>query len=242
MQKNRQNLTKLIQKSANKILSEKKRFYFNRGINFIIKDPLPVKIDMEKVMGLLRSNLPTSCYDGINNVYFGKFDILNKRQLTAIHYKDNIYLDSDKIDDEKDVLDDLIHEFAHRFEENNFEKIYEDGKIINEFIGKRNRLYDLLTLEVEKEKDDKINYFDFLNTDFDKEFDKFLYNKVGYEKITNLAPTLFIRPYAATSLREYFATGFEDYYLNGGQELKNISPVLYAKIETLDKNLDFKRS
>lgn len=242
MQKNRQNLTKLIQKSANKILSEKKRFYFNRGINFIIKDPLPVKIDMEKVMGLLRSNLPISCYDGINNVYFGKFDILNKRQLTAIHYKDNIYLDSDKIDDEKDVLDDLIHEFAHRFEENNFERIYEDGKIINEFIGKRNRLYDLLTAEVEKEKDDKINYFDFLNTDFDKEFDSFLYNKIGYEKITNLAPTLFIRPYAATSLREYFATGFEDYYLNGGQELKNISPVLYAKIETLDKNLDFKRS
>ena len=242
MQKNRQNLTKLIQKSANKILSEKKRFYFNRGINFIIKDPLPVKIDMEKVMGLLRSNLPISCYDGINNVYFGKFDILNKRQLTAIHYKDNIYLDSDKIDDEKDVLDDLIHEFAHRFEENNFERIYEDGKIINEFIGKRNRLYDLLTAEVEKEKDDKINYFDFLNTDFDKEFDNFLYNKIGYEKITNLAPTLFIRPYAATSLREYFATGFEDYYLNGGQELKNISPVLYTKIETLDKNLDFKRS
>ena len=84
---------------------------------------------MEKVMGLLRSNLPISCYDGIKNVYFGKFDILNKRQLTAIHYKDNIYLDSDKIDNEEDVLDDLIHEFAHRFEENNSEVFKQCGRI-----------------------------------------------------------------------------------------------------------------
>lgn len=241
MHKNRQNLTKSIQASVSRIISEKKRFYFNRGIDFVIKDPLPVKIDMEKVMGLLRSNLPISCYDGIKNVYFGKFDILNKRQLTAIHYKDNIYLDSDKIDNEEDVLDDLIHEFAHRFEENNSEAIYGDGKIVNEFIGKRNRLHDLIAQEYNFEKDQKINYFDFLNTEFDEEFDKFLYNEIGYEKITNLAPTLFIRPYAATSLREYFATGFEDYYLNGGQELKSISPILFNRIEQLDKNSDFKR-
>lgn len=241
MHKNRQNLTKSIQASVNKIISEKKNFYFHRGIDFIVKDPLPVKIDMEKVMGLLRSNLPPSCYDGIKNVYFGKFDILNKRQLTAIHYKDNIYLDSDKIDNEEDVLDDLIHEFAHRFEENNSEAIYGDGKIVNEFIGKRNRLHDLIAQEYNFEKNQKINYFDFLNTEFDEEFDKFLYNEIGYEKITNLAPTLFIRPYAVTSLREYFATGFEDYYLNGGQELKNISPILFNRIEQLDKNSDFKR-
>ena len=231
-----------MQASVSKILSEKKKFYFHRGIDFIIKDPLPVEIDMEKIMALLRSNLPTSCYDGIQNVYFGKFDILNKRQLTALHYKDNIYLDSDKIDSEEDVLDDLIHEFAHRFEENNTDAIYGDGKIVNEFIGKRNRLFDLISQEHNFEKDDKINYFDFLNTEFDKELDKFLHNEIGYEKITNLAPTLFIRPYAATSLREYFATGFEDYYLNGGQQLKYISPILYSRIEQLDKNLDFKRS
>ena len=230
-----------MQASVNRIIAEKKNFYFLRGIDFIVKDPFPVDIDMEKVMGLLRSNLPHSCYDGINNVYFGKFDILNKRQLTAIHYKDNIYLDSDKIDNEEDMLDDLIHEFAHRFEENNSEAIYEDGLIVGEFIGKRNRLFDLLSQEHNFEKDDKINYFDFLNTEYDKELDNFLYNIIGYEKITNLAPTLFIRPYAATSLREYFATGFEDYYLNGGQELKNISPVLYNRIETLNKNSDFKR-
>ena len=144
MQKNRQNLTKLIQKSANKILLEKKRFYFNRGIEFVVKSPLPDNVDLEKIIGLLRANMPVSSYEGLRNVYFGEFEILDKRKLTAIHLRDNIYIDSTKVSDEKDLLDDIIHEFAHRFEENNSEAIYEDGVIASEFLGKRNRLYDLL--------------------------------------------------------------------------------------------------
>lgn len=243
MRKNRQNLIKSIQTSHNKVLSEKKRFYFNRGIEFVIKDALPKDIDIEKVMALLRSNLPESSYVGINNVYFGEFEILDKRQLTALHYEDNVYINSKNLKGEKDILDDLIHEFAHRFEENNSEAIYEDGKIINEFLGKRNRLYDLLRQEVDLDTGwFKISYFDFINTEFDQEFDKFLYKDVGYELITNLAPTLFIRPYAATSVREYFATGFEDYYLNGGHKLKQISPVLYGRIKDLESNKDFRRT
>ena len=224
-----------MQQSANKILSEKKRFYFNRGIEFIIKDPLPDTVDIEKMITLLRSNLPQSSYIGLKNVYFGQFDILDKRKLTAMHHNDNIYISSEKISDEKDLIDDLVHEFAHRFEENNSEEIYEDGKIANEFLGKRNRLYDLLKQEI---PEDELNYFDFINTEYEKEFDDLLYKKVGYTKLRNIAPTLFIRPYAATSLREYFATGFEDFYLEGGQQLKNISPILYDRISSLEKNFD----
>ena len=231
-----------MQQSTNKILSEKKRFYFNRGIEFIIKDPMPVDIDMEKVIKLLITNLPEDSYKGLNNLYIGKFDILDKRKLTALHLRDNIYIDSEKVDSEEDLLDDIIHEFAHRFEENNSEQIYEDGSIANEFLGKRNRLYDLLKQEVEEEDDKEINYFDFINTEYNQDFDKFLYKKIGYTKIRNVAPTLFIRPYAATSLREYFATGFEDFYLEGGQQLKNISPILYNKILSFQKNTEFKRS
>ena len=108
-----------MQQSANKILLEKKVFYFDKGIQFVVKDPLPKDVDLEKVIGLLKSNLPVSSYDGINNIYFGKFQILDKRQLTALHHNDNIYIDSKKATNEKDILDDLIHEFAHRFEENN---------------------------------------------------------------------------------------------------------------------------
>tara|TARA_S200000501_G_C20763672_1_gene717277 strand:- start:184 stop:867 length:684 start_codon:yes stop_codon:yes gene_type:complete len=227
-----------MQQSTNRILSERKRFYFNRGIEFIIKDSIPDSIDMEKVIGLLRANLPISSYEGLKNVYFGEFESLEKRKLTGMHFKDNIYIASNELTGEKDLLDDLIHEFAHRFEENNSEAIYEDGTIANEFLGKRNRLYDLLRQEV----DEELNYFDFINTDYEKEFDELLHDKVGYTKIRNIAPTLFIRPYAATSLREYFATGFEDFYLNGGQQLKGISPILYNRILSFENNEDFKRS
>jgi len=190
-------------------------------------------------MGLLRSNLPVSSYAGINNVYFGEFDILKKRSLTALHHKDNIYISSEELTSEKEILDDLVHEFAHRFEENNSERIYEDGKIINEYLGKMNRLHDLIVQDHNLD-DYGVTYFDFINTQFDSEFDKFLFNGIGYDKITNIAPTLFIRPYAATSVREYFATGFEDYYLEGGLQLKKISPILHSRIELLEKNTDFK--
>lgn len=239
MSRNRSNLTKLLQQSQTKILSEKKRFYFNRGIEFILDKPLKKDIDIEKVMGLLRSNLPVSSYVGINNVYFGEFDILKKRSLTALHHKDNIYISSEEMSSEKDILDDLVHEFAHRFEENNSEKIYEDGKIINEYLGKMNRLHDLITQDYDLGYFG-MSYFDFINTEYDPKFDKFLYEKIGYTEIENMAPTLFIRPYAATSVREYFATGFEDYYLEGGLQLKKISPILHSRIELLEKNTDFK--
>lgn len=239
MSRNRNNLTKLLQQSQTKILSEKKRFYFNRGIEFVLDKPLQKDIDIEKVMGLLRSNLPVSSYVGINNVYFGEFDILKRRSLTALHHKNNIYISSEELTSEKEILDDLVHEFAHRFEENNSEKIYEDGKIINEYLGKMNRLHDLITQDYNLEEHG-LSYFDFINTEFDPKLDKFFYETVGYTEIENMAPTLFIRPYAATSVREYFATGFEDYYLEGGLQLKKISPILHSRIEMLEKNTDFK--
>ena len=79
-----------------------------------------------------------------------------------------------------------------------------------------------------------------MNLEYDKEFDDFLFKEVGYEKIRNLAPTLFVRPYAATSLREYFATGFEEYYLKGPEQVKKISLQLYRKIRKFEKLNDFK--
>ena len=85
-----------------------------------------------------------------------------------------------------------------------------------------------------------MNYFDFLNVEYSKEFDHLLYKEIGYEKITNVAPTLFIRPYAVTSLREYFATAFESYFLEGATKIKNISPQVYSKLRAIDGLSNFK--
>jgi len=47
---------------------------------------------------------------------------------------------------------------------------------------------------------------------------------------------LFYSPYAITSLREYWANGFENYLLGDKQMLRDLSPILYNKIETIIDN------
>ena len=49
----------------------------------------------------------------------------------------------------------------------------------------------------------------FLDTEYSKEFDMFLLQDVGYDKLSEIAKGIFISPYAATSLREYIATAYK---------------------------------
>jgi hypothetical protein len=73
----------------------------------------------------------------------------------------------------------------------------------------------------------------FLNPEYSAQFDKYLYEVLGYPLLTSLSMGLFVSPYAITSLREYFSTGFEEYFLKDQNYLKNISPAIYNKIEGL---------
>ena len=81
-----------------------------------------------------------------------------------------------------------------------------------------------------------------MNPEYNQEFDLFLYEKVGYDKLSNIAQGIFINPYAATSLREYFATGFTEFYVHPDEHgfLKRVSPQLYKKLVSLHdpKKLD----
>ena len=65
-----------------------------------------------------------------------------------------------------------------------------------------------------------------------EEFDMFLYEKIGYDKLSNIMKGVVITPYAATSLREYFATGFTEFYLHPDEHefLQKVSPALYKKL------------
>ena len=77
--------------------------------------------------------------------------------------------------------------------------------------------------------------FDFKDLKFSQSFDDFLYKRVGKQMLRMVTTGIFIRPYAAVSLREYFATGFEAYYLGKQDELFQTSPELYKKISDIDK-------
>ena len=93
------------------------------------------------------------------------------------------------------------------------------------FLWKRKRLYKIL-----KQENFWPQYDWFLNTEYDANFDNYLYREIGYQTLNMLIVGLFYSPYAATSLREYFANGFENFYLGDRNYLKQISPKLFDKI------------
>ena len=76
----------------------------------------------------------------------------------------------------------------------------------------------------------------FNNLEYDEEFDNFLLNDVGYDKLNVICNGLFINAYAPTSLREYFATAFTDFYMmpDDHNTLKKVSPAVYKKITELN--------
>ena len=79
-----------------------------------------------------------------------------------------------------------------------------------------------------------LSNYDFAKLEYDKNLDDLFYKTVTYEKINNATNYgLFVSPYATTSLREYFATGFEEYVLGDVNELKNISPKIYNKLNQI---------
>ncbi len=63
-----------------------------------------------------------------------------KRSVNAL-YRDNMFLHiSNKQDNANDLMDDIVHEFAHHVETLFPEEIYGDKQLINEFLKKRQEL------------------------------------------------------------------------------------------------------
>ena len=220
------NISSYIKKSSK--ISENSNLSFFGSINVFVKDPLPEDISLRIVLRRIESLLPYYFVNNIDAVYVGRFEEFVEMDTNAAYKDGALYITSDQYD-EDDMIDDIVHEIAHAVEELAYEEIYADDKIELEFLGKRKRLQSIL-----KNEGFNVNRFDFLNPQYSKEFDMFLYREVGYPLMTTLTMGLFVSPYAATSLREYFARGFEEYYLKDKNYLTKISPMLYNKVHYLD--------
>jgi len=202
------------------------KLLFNK-IAVFIKDPLPEDVDIDYVISSVEKKVPEHLVYGIDLVYVGQFEEFEERQTNAA-YKDGALYITNEQSDEDDMIDDIVHEMAHACEESYYSLIYSDGSIQNEFAGKRKRLFEIL-----KAEEYKVDIEDFLNIDYSKEFDEFLYRDVGYEKLTFFTMGLFVSPYGATSCREYFANGFEHYFLTDPHYVKVVSPAVHDKIDGL---------
>ena len=224
-------LQHLIQKQK-QLHEMRSDFYTARGTHVFFKDNLEnEEIDPENVVAVVESKIPEHLLTELETIVIGHFKEFDERNINAF-YRDGILHISPIQDNEKDLIDDIIHEVAHSIESPYGFEIYGDHAVKDEFLRKRKILHDKLWA-----LDYKAPLQWFMNTEYDEEFDNFLLKTVGYDKLQMICMGLFISAYAPTSLREYFATGFTDFYLypNHGF-LQKVSPALTKKLILLQDN------
>ncbi len=209
--------------------SEKSKTNFKQfdiyGKPFVFSQPFKNKINLEYIKSKIESLVPEYFFDNVDAFFVGyvKEFFEDNREYNAMYKDGAIYLSPDQ-DSERDLLDDIVHELAHAVEKAYENKIYGDGRLEREFVAKRKYLYYLIG---DKEYDLEA----YANPEYNNDFDQHLYKNIGYDKLRAVSSELFYSPYAATALREYWANGFENYLLRSAGKLKEISPVLFQKIE-----------
>jgi hypothetical protein len=211
---------------AEKVKNTPRHFKFGR-IEVVEKDSLPSSVDLESIFHSLENLFPDHFFKGLEGVVIGHRPEFDERTVNAV-YRDGIFYITNQQDSPKDLGDDVVHEFAHHVEMLFPEEIYGDESIKKEFLKKRAQL----EFEIRSEGYWTEEY-DFRNLKFNEKFDDFLYKRIGRQMLKMMTSSIYIRPYASVSLREYFATGFEAYFLGKKDLLKQLSPILYNKIENL---------
>lgn len=229
-------LIKRLTETQKKLSHSQTDFYTPEGLHVYFKEPLDNEdVDVEEVVSRIEHALPPHLRTEIEMIVFGQFEEFQDRSINAFYDSGTLYVSNIQKDND-DLYDDIVHEISHSLEAAYGYEIYGDQKVKDEFLRKREFMHDVLWSAGYKAP----KAF-FMDTEYDKEFDMFLYETVGYRTLSSLLMGLFITPYAATSLREYFATGFTDYYTNlDHKTLQKVSPELYKKIIMLQdsKNLD----
>ncbi len=205
--------------------SKLKDMYSLSGVDVFIKDKLPEHIDPEFVFKYISSLLPPHVIDGVDIIYIGEFPRFKKDGINA-YFEDGAIYVSNEQDDDRDMIDDIVHEIAHASEELHMDEIYIKS-FIREFKAKRKNL--AMRLEDISDVPD-----DFLTRiEYNKGIDNYLHKEVGYDIINQLCVGIFPSAYAATSIREYFARGFEEYFIGDRENLKNTCPILYYVLHSL---------
>lgn len=222
-----------MKNSIKKTLREKKEWFLFNSIPVVIVNSLPKHINLGIVLDMIEKNIPPHLLTNIEGFYFGDFEELKKRKIKSMFKDGVIYISSYKEEEETIsemlIAQDIIHEIAHAVEEKYNYELYGDNLIEEEFLNKRNKLYKIM----QSEGFEVAQIEDFMEPDYKVSFDKFLFNIVGYNKLSIMTLGLFLNPYSVTSLREYFASAFEEYYSGDRKYLKHISNVLYNKINEL---------
>lgn len=204
------------------------------GIFIYIKDPLENEVSLDNVLDRVEKEVPKHLLKYVDSIYVGQFKEIIDRDAEALYANGAIYI-TNKQDSDEDMVDDLVHEIAHSVEDAFKTQIYGDLEIESEFLEKRKELHRILS-----DEGYNVNLMYYLDVDYNRQFDDFLSQEVGYPMLTALTVNLFFSPYGATSLREYFANGFEGFFHHKNiNRLKSLSPKLFDKIKELLYNNEY---
>jgi len=187
-------------------------------------------VDVSEFCSMVQETFPSSMLRYIDVCYICDDPVLDGRN--AAYSNGAIYMTAQEPTVE-DMFENFAHELAHSYDHPYASFIYDD-RLTSEFIGKRKKLYHLLVHEGYRQMPERV----YGHTEYNSEFDNFLANTVGYPTLLSLTMGLFCSPYGATSIQEYFANGFEKYYTESPEYVRNISPVLYAKVKEIIDDTD----
>jgi hypothetical protein len=199
--------------------------YYIYNVPVFVLEPTVEGLSIPQFCTEAEETLPVSMFVNIDVVYIGTFKELNNRN--AAFANGAIYMTCTE-PTVFDMIENLVHEIAHSLETTHGQSLYTSNALRNEFLAKRKKLQQILEAE-----GFHINPVLYSFTEYNNKFDNFLANEVGYPTLLTLTIGLFISPYGATSLQEYFANGFEKYFLGNPRALREVSPILYEKIEEI---------
>lgn len=224
MSSNRHNVTQTIRESVEREISGRREWQIFGDVQLFVKDYPPPSVNIQDIIQELEEKIPRKFVSGLDVIYVGQFEQLQRRNVEAVYEDGAIYVSNDQ-PTEDEFVESIGHEIAHVIEELAPMEVYGDGSIEEEFLGKRRRLWSILRAHGHAGEGD-LKHFE--EVDFSEKFDEYLYMKVGYPVLASLTMGLFMSPYGATSLREYFANAFEGFFLNDEKHyVKQISPAVY---------------
>ncbi len=210
-------------------------FYIYRRIPIYLfdKSPAPTAVKALQSLALsIQKRIPVALFKEVDTINVGTFPDLKQREVNSVYKDGVIFLDSTNLNSPQDAIRDVVHELAHSWEETHRPQLYGDGKVEKEFMSKRIQMLDYIQAHIDGLE---IPVEAFSTSDYNQEADNFLFKTVGYDRLANMIGTLFVGPYATTSLGEYFASTFEAYFFGdaGANELSTTSPAVLSAVERI---------
>ncbi len=189
------------------------------------------ELDIEEFKSLIRQ-LPLYLFSNLEKIYIYPSSQLNKSNFVGYSINKSIFIDCDGLKSNKDIIKVLIHECFHTIENKikiQFNQQYQNTK--NEYLQKKKKVLDSIS-NINSFVNPELNYYN--TTEYDKQFDFYLYKQVGYDNLYFKLFDIFPNAYSMTSLSEYIAVCFEIYFFENKEWLSKYCNEVYKLITGLE--------